>query len=56
MRGLVYDDNPAYSAARRITRDPTEKEADAIAELIRTIRRAAAQAIAEEQHERRRGA
>lgn len=41
MTGAIYDDNPAYPVARRITRGPTEKEAEAIADLIRAVRGAA---------------
>lgn len=61
MSGLLYDPNPPYPVARRITRDPTAEETDAIAKLVRAVRRAAAQVFAEqrrseEQDRMRRGA
>ena len=57
MSGAIYDDTPAYPVARRITRGPNPDEERALRDLVKAVRRAAAQVIAEqerdEQHERR---
>ena len=57
MTGTIYDDTPAYPIERRIKRGPRADEERALRDLVKAVRRAAAQVIAEqereEQHERR---
>lgn len=50
----IYDENPSYPVERRITRKPKPDEARAVADLIKAVRRAAAQIIAEQEREQRK--
>ena len=56
MTGTIYDDTPSYPIERRIKRDPKPDEERALRDLVKAVRRAAAQIAEqerEEQHERR---
>lgn len=53
MTGLIYDDNPAYPVARRITRPPTPGEERALVDLVKAVRKAAIDIARERQLEDR---
>ena len=51
----IYDDTPAYPVERRITRGPKPDEERALRDLVKAVRRAAAQVIAEQEREEQQG-
>ena len=53
MSGTIYDDTPAYPIERRIKRRPRPDEERALRDLVKAVRRAAAQVIAEQEREER---